>query len=111
MPTGIRAGDCYTCQMLGVGTTAVYLATGNYLIATGCARAGMVARYIMFSPETDDVRFHITGPTPVSPAAGCGMVLAAGDYLMLDSIQQIQNFRAINTTAGHSSTAAIFFYF
>lgn len=110
MATVVRAGDCYTTEILGIGTTAIALSTGNYMISTSCAHANMVARYILFSPETDGVRFKCNSPVK-NPAAACGMVVAAGDYLMLDSIQQIQNFRVINTTAGNSSTGVVFYYF
>lgn len=106
----VRAGDCYTTEILGVGTTAIGFSTGNYMISTTCAHANMVARYVMFTPETDAIRFKCNSPAK-NPAAACGMVVATGDMLMLDTIQQIQNFRVINTTAGNSSTAVAFFYF
>lgn len=109
MATVVRAGDCYTCQILAVPTApAAALATGNYVIATACAHGGQVARYVTIMPETDAVRFKCNGS---APAANCGMILATNDILMLDSIQQIQNFKCINTSAGLSSTAVIFFFF
>lgn len=109
MATVIRAGDCYTTEMLAIPTAPVTaLTTGNYQIAAGTAHAGMVARYVTIMPETAAIRFKCNGS---SPAANCGMILATNDILMLDTIQQIQNFRCINTTAGQSSTAAVFYYF
>jgi hypothetical protein len=109
MATIIRAGDCYPSEQLGIGTTAIGLSTSCYNPTTG-DYAGMVARAAMINAETDDIRFHIRTPA-LSPAAACGMILMAGDYLFLDSVEQLQNFRCINTTAGHSSTGTVFFYF
>ncbi len=102
MGTIIRAGDCYTNQQILLTAAVVSLATGCYVHATN-----QVARGALINLESNDIRYKIDGNTP---SDNCGMIMVKGDYLMLESIHQIQNFKALNTSGG-SSTAVVFYYF
>lgn len=102
MATIIRAGDCYTDQQVKYTAAVVALSTGCYVHATD-----QIARAALLNVETNDIRYKIDGNTP---STNCGMVFVAGDYLLLESIHQIQNFKALNTSGG-SSTAIVFYFF
>lgn len=106
MGTIIRAGDCYFDEQILFTAVAKALSTAYYNPTTG-SHAGQVARGALIGLESNDLRFKIDGGTP---ATNCGMIFAAGDYLMLDTVHQIQNFKGINTGAS-SSTATVFYFF
>lgn len=107
MTTIIRPGDCYTQEQIIFTAAAVGLTTDNYAPTTGIMK-GLIARAVLINLESNDIRYHMREPV-LSPATNCGMVLVAGDYLELNTPQQVQYFRGINTSAG-SSTAVIFYF-
>jgi len=98
--------DPYTSEtiVVGVGSAAVGFATTNVHPSTGLFR-GQRARVAYVGNETTSVRFHVTGTVP---AAACGMILADGAYLMLDSPTAVENFLTVCT--GGTATLYITYF-
>ena len=107
MGTIILAGDCYTQEQIVFTAAAVGLSTANYFPSTGIAK-GQMARMVLLNLESDDIRFHLREPK-LTAATACGMILAKGSYFYLETIQQIQYFNGLNTSAA-SATAVVFYF-
>jgi hypothetical protein len=107
MGTIILAGDCYTQEQILFTAVAKGLSTGNYFPTTGIMK-GQCARAALIGLETNDIRYHIREPQ-LTAATACGMVMSSGGYLLLETIQQIQCFNGLNTSAA-SSTAVVFYF-
>jgi hypothetical protein len=94
-------------EAITVSNTALPLTAGK-LIQTGAAFAGMKqARKAMVSVETDQVRFTIDGTN--TPTAAVGHLLNNGDYLILNSIEELQRFLVIRVT-NDASVKVTYYY-
>ncbi len=110
MATIIRAGDCCTQeQVVFTAGGAIGLTTANYAPSTGIAR-GQEARGALLNLESNNIRYHVVEPA-IAPDANSGMLFVKGDYLLLDSPQQIQCFQGITTAGGNVATAVVFYFF
>lgn len=107
MATITFPGDCYTQEQIYFTAVIKALTTDNYFPTTGVMK-GQMARQVLINVESDDIRFHVREPFLVA-ATNCGMVMLKQTYLVLDTIQQIQCFNALNTSAA-SSTAVVFYF-
>lgn len=98
-------GACYTSTAVYLTAVAKGIGTSNYAPASGKGN-GLVARGAIIHLEGQDIRFHFCA----TPAANCGMLMTSGSYFHLNSQDDIQNFKGVNTSGG-SSTAVVFLSF
>ncbi len=109
MSTIVRAGDCATQErLLFTGAAITVLNPANYAPTTGIAK-GQWARAALINLETNDIRYHLASGAVATDS--CGMIFVKGDYLLLDSPQQMMNFNGITTAAATTATAVVFYYF
>lgn len=87
-------------EAITVSNTALPLTAGK-LIQTGAAFLGQKqARKAIISVETDQIRFTIDGAN--TPTSAVGHLLNVGDFLILNSAEELQRFLAIRVTTDAS---------
>ncbi len=89
--TGLCFADAYEAVTIDNTSGGVGLTAATYGIN----------RYALCRLETANIRYTKDGAT--APTDAIGMILYVGDYLTLDSPDQIRNFKGYRTTASSGS--------
>ncbi len=80
----------YTSEYAQIGTAQTFmLSTGCYAPTTGMFR-GQQAEQAFLSLENAQLRYKLNGS---APATNCGHLFLAGDYMVLDHVEQLQNLK------------------
>lgn len=102
MPKGILTLGRITNQHYKYAMTSATAPTtlaGMSVAITSLERSNP-ATAILITVEDNPIRFTTDGKTAPSAATSTGHNLAAGQSLYLTSVEDIQNFQAVNSTAG-----------
>lgn len=83
-------------EAITVSSTALGF-TATKLLQTDAAFSGFKqARKAFLTLETDQIRFTLDGAT--TPTSTVGHLLAVGDTLVLNGVEELQRFKAIRVT-------------
>lgn len=74
---------------------------------------GRIAKAVLISVETADIRFTMDGTTPVVTATsgGTGHLLAVGQSFVVQGTESVRNFRCINAVASSGSVVICSFFY
>lgn len=82
------------------GTDATILTASNIFPGTANSMYGRVAQNILLSVQGDTIRFRYDG---TAPTATDGHVLSVGDFISINGIDLLTNFKAITTGTATST--------
>lgn len=91
-------------QRLAVGASAVQFAAANYTIGGGERNPQKLASAATLQVFGDDIYWTIDGSTPSSTV---GFLALDGEFIYLQTYQQLREFRAIQVT-GAASVEGLF---
>ena len=83
--------------------------TATLIEPTSGKMAGMKARTALIAVETYPIRIRLDGGT-TAPTAANGIQLKADTYFTIVNLENIKNFRCINTSAGASAVHVQLFF-
>ena len=83
--------------------------TATLIEPTSGKMAGMKARAALIAVETNPVRMRLDGGT-TAPTADNGVLLKADTYFTMVNLENIKNFRCMNTIAGASAVHVQLFF-
>ena len=83
--------------------------TATLIEPTSGKMAGMKARAALIAVETNPIRIRLDGGT-TAPTADNGILLKADTYFTIVNLENIKNFRCINTSAGASAVHVQLFF-
>ena len=83
--------------------------TASLIEPTTGKMAGMKARAALIGVESYPIRFRLDGGT-TAPTATNGMQLKADNYFTMINLENIKNFRCIDTAAGASAVMVLLFF-
>lgn len=89
----------YAFETLTVGAAAMGITSTLVDRPSTTNGQSRTAEYALLTVETNSIRYRTDG---TAPTAAVGHLLVAGDVLVLDNLDDIRRFKAIQVSAGAS---------